>query len=260
MMNSKGGGGSATWNMHFSVAQSPKRVSLDGTWWSHRFTLLWIRLMESYNPYWKITPGHRKKKPHCIGLCRKQRHEDRVNYSATVEWIVKVVPEQDEVLRENGILESTTRRALQSCWAMVVWALLSGHPSSIGNILALRYLEPASCCTAKEEWITLSCLMFFKRSVSGCVKGGSTSVRQHKWFAGMDWDAIFNGQVQYPTIVHVRADKSGRRAIYAPWSGIEFAGMTWNVIFDGNMHNQPLETWHRISIHGTSSSTLAGNY
>lgn len=30
---------------------------------------------------------------------------------------------------------------------------------------------------------------------AGCMKGGSRTVKEHKWFAGMDWEAVFNGQV-----------------------------------------------------------------
>lgn len=30
---------------------------------------------------------------------------------------------------------------------------------------------------------------------AGCVKGGSKSVKEHKWFADVDWEAVYNGQV-----------------------------------------------------------------
>lgn len=27
------------------------------------------------------------------------------------------------------------------------------------------------------------------------MKGGSRSVKEHKWFSGMDWEAVYKGQV-----------------------------------------------------------------
>lgn len=30
------------------------------------------------------------------------------------------------------------------------------------------------------------------------MKGGSKEIKEHKWFAGMDWDAVYHGQVRMP--------------------------------------------------------------
>lgn len=34
---------------------------------------------------------------------------------------------------------------------------------------------------------------------AGCMKGGSKEIKEHKWFAGMDWDAVYRGQVMRPS-------------------------------------------------------------
>ena len=34
----------------------------------------------------------------------------------------------------------------------------------------------------------------------GCTKGGGESVREHKWFSGLDWDALAAGRVEAPFV------------------------------------------------------------
>lgn len=47
----------------------------------------------------------------------------------------------------------------------------------------------ASCCVS----VLLLVLMDM---IAGCMKGGSRAVKEHKWFQGMDWEAVYNGQVK----------------------------------------------------------------
>lgn len=37
------------------------------------------------------------------------------------------------------------------------------------------------------------------------MKGGSRAVKEHKWFQGMDWEAVYNGQV---SLLLARAQES----------------------------------------------------
>jgi protein kinase X len=30
----------------------------------------------------------------------------------------------------------------------------------------------------------------------GCIKGGGRAVREHKWFDGLDWDALYEGKLE----------------------------------------------------------------
>jgi hypothetical protein len=39
----------------------------------------------------------------------------------------------------------------------------------------------------------------------GCIKGGGRAVREHKWFDGLDWDALYEGKLevlQHTDITH----------------------------------------------------------
>lgn len=40
----------------------------------------------------------------------------------------------------------------------------------------------------------------------GCMKGSSRSVKEHKWFSGLDWDAVYNGQVEAPFLPKVEGN------------------------------------------------------
>ena len=37
----------------------------------------------------------------------------------------------------------------------------------------------------------------------GCLKGGAEDIKKHKWFAGLDWQALFNRQATAPIIPRV---------------------------------------------------------
>lgn len=91
------------------------------------------------------------------------------------------VHQEDQPRRSEGYLAT--------CTPVVETLDYCSHRNVIRNELF--------CCHCSDE-----------RTRAGCMKGGSRAVKEHKWFQGMDWEAVYNGQVRlflahYSTTIHM---------------------------------------------------------
>jgi hypothetical protein len=81
------------------------------------------------------------------------------------------------------------------CWTPI---------SNTTTALVLTVALPASLCMhtllqqvgVKAKDLIKKLLVIDRTKRLGCIKGGGRAVREHKWFDGLDWDALYEGKLE----------------------------------------------------------------
>lgn len=102
-------------------------------------------------------------------------------------------------------------------WALgvLIFEMLAGHPPFFdenGNqfgiyqrILANKPVFPSNFDPNVVELIK-GLLTTDTSKRLGCLRNGAEDVKQHKWFAGFDWDGLFHHRLPAPIIPHVESE------------------------------------------------------
>ncbi|CAN0151670.1 unnamed protein product [Ascophyllum nodosum] len=124
-------------------------------------------------------------------------------------WTLCGTPEYlaPEIIQSKGHGRSVDWWSL----GVLIHEMLAGYPpfydenpiNIYQKILACR-LDIPSHVESKAKDIIKRLLTLDWTNRLGCVKGGAKTVKEHKWFAGMDWDAVFRGQVEAPFLPKVQ--------------------------------------------------------
>ncbi len=97
-------------------------------------------------------------------------------------------------------------------WALgiLVYEMLCGHPPFSGKtpydtyrlICAGKPHFPKSFSPLTKDFVK-RLLQDDRRVRLGCMKGGTKTVKAHKWLSGVDWSAVYNCQAQVPYLIEV---------------------------------------------------------
>ncbi len=73
------------------------------------------------------------------------------------------------------------------------------------RVLELQYTFPKTSTDKVGEDLISSILLIDPSKRIGCKKNGADDIKNHKWFEGVDWDAIYQKKVQPPWLPKVKS-------------------------------------------------------
>eukprot|EP00697_Spironema_sp_BW2_P010841 gnl/Spiro4/26250_TR13087_c0_g1_i1.p1 gnl/Spiro4/26250_TR13087_c0_g1~~gnl/Spiro4/26250_TR13087_c0_g1_i1.p1 ORF type:complete len:333 (+),score=51.01 gnl/Spiro4/26250_TR13087_c0_g1_i1:103-1101(+) len=115
------------------------------------------------------------------------------------------------------IIQSKGHNKAVDWWALgiLIFEMLAGHPPFFdeqGNqfgiyqkILANRPVFTAAFDRDATDLIR-NLLTTDTTKRLGCLRNGAEDIKQHRWFAGFDWDGLLNHRLPAPIIPHVESD------------------------------------------------------
>ncbi|CAM9381802.1 unnamed protein product [Choristocarpus tenellus] len=178
----------------------------------HQGKLYAAEIVLAFSYLHRLNIIYRDLKPENLLITREGRIKvTDFGFAKVVEdrtWTLCGTPEYlaPEIIQSKGHGRSVDWWAL----GVLIHEMLAGYPpfydeNPIGiyqKILAAKLDMPLSI-DPKAKDIIKRLLTIDRTKRLGCMKGGPQMIREHKWFVGMDWNAVYNGQVSAPFLPRV---------------------------------------------------------
>ncbi|CAM9987587.1 unnamed protein product [Ectocarpus sp. 6 AP-2014] len=179
----------------------------------HQGKLYTAEIVLAFSYLHSLNVVYRDLKPENLLITREGRIKvTDFGFAKVVEdrtWTLCGTPEYlaPEIIQSKGHGRSVDWWAL----GVLIHEMLAGFPpfydeNPIGiyqKILAGK-LDIPRHVDSKAKDIIKRLLTIDRTSRLGCMKGGSRAVKEHKWFHGIDWEAVYNGQVEAPFLPKVQ--------------------------------------------------------
>eukprot|EP00904_Undaria_pinnatifida_P006548 jgi/Undpi1/3022/HiC_scaffold_14.g06399.m1 len=179
----------------------------------HQGKLYTAEIVLAFSYLHSLNVVYRDLKPENLLITREGRIKvTDFGFAKVVEdrtWTLCGTPEYlaPEIIQSKGHGRSVDWWAL----GVLIHEMLAGYPpfydeNPIGiyqKILAGK-LDIPRHVDAKARDMIKRFLTIDRTNRLGCMKGGSRSVKEHKWFNGMDWEAVYKGQMEAPFLPKVK--------------------------------------------------------